>query len=157
MYLFAGAEAPPDDADGDAADGSDPVVFQPLAFDGLNAVVPYQIAFVEAGDYTVAATCHFDVDASPESSEYDPGAASGERGLRDHGVDDEWPGHRRARCDYDGEPAVGVADAEASMASAGTGMTAVMTRPAVQANTSVPPLRAICGNPFASFRPQARR
>jgi len=81
LYLFAGADAPPDDADSDASDGIDPVVFQPLEFDGLNSVVPYQIAFVETGDYTVAATCHFDVDASPESSEYDPGAASGGAGF----------------------------------------------------------------------------
>ena len=81
LYLFAGADAPPDDADGDASDGIGPVLFQPLEFDGLNSVVPYQIAFVETGDYTVAATCHFDVDASPESSEYDPGAASGEAGF----------------------------------------------------------------------------
>jgi hypothetical protein len=81
VYLFAGADAAPDDADGDAADGVDPVVYLPLEYDGLNAVVPYQIAFVEAGAYTVAATCHFDVDASPEASEYDPGAANGEPGF----------------------------------------------------------------------------
>ena len=81
VYLFSGANAAPDDADGDAVDGADPVVYQPLAFDGLEAVVPYEIAFVEAGDYTVAATCHFDVDASPEVSEYNPGAASGEPGF----------------------------------------------------------------------------
>jgi hypothetical protein len=81
LYLFGGPGAAPDDADGDAADGSEPIVYQPLEFDGLNAVLPYRIAFVEAGDYTVAATCQFDVDASPESSEYDPGAASGEPGF----------------------------------------------------------------------------
>ena len=81
VYLFPGLDATPDDADGDATDGADPVVYQPLAFDGLNAVVPYQMAFVETGDYTVAATCHFDVDVSPESSEYDPGSASGEPGF----------------------------------------------------------------------------
>jgi hypothetical protein len=81
VYLFGGAGALPDDADGDAADGADPVVYQPLEYDGLNAVVPYRVAFVEAGGYTVAATCDFDVDASPESSEYDPGAASGEPGF----------------------------------------------------------------------------
>ena len=81
IYLFAGADATPDDADGDVGDGADPVVYQPLAFDGLEAVVPFEIAFVEAGDYTVAATCHFDVDASPEESEYNPGAASGEPGF----------------------------------------------------------------------------
>ena len=81
IYLFAGADATPDDADGDAADGADPVVYQPLTFDGLESVVPYEVAFVEAGNYTVAATCHFDVDASPEASEYNPGAASGEPGF----------------------------------------------------------------------------
>ena len=81
LYLFAGADAAPDDTDGDASDGVDPVVFQPLEFDGINPVVPYRVAFVETGEYTVAATCHFDVDASPESSEYDPGAASGEAGF----------------------------------------------------------------------------
>jgi hypothetical protein len=62
-------------------DGAEPVVFLPLDFDGVNAVVHYHIAFVEAGDYTVAATCQFDVDASPEVSEYDPAAASGEPGF----------------------------------------------------------------------------
>ena len=81
IYLFAGTDATPDDADGDVSDGADPVVYQPLAFDGLEAVVPYEIAFVEAGDYTVAATCHFDVDASPEESDYDAGAANGEPGF----------------------------------------------------------------------------
>jgi len=81
VYLFAGTDVLPDDTDGDTADGADPVVYQPLDFDGLNAVVPFQIAFVEAGDYTVAATCSFDVDASPELSEYDAGAASGEAGF----------------------------------------------------------------------------
>ncbi|HEU4515756.1 MAG TPA: DUF4382 domain-containing protein [Steroidobacteraceae bacterium] len=81
VYLFAGAAATPDDADGDGADGLDPVVYQPLPYDGLDPVVPYEIAFVEAGEYTVAATCNFDVDASPEASEYDPGAASGEPGF----------------------------------------------------------------------------
>jgi hypothetical protein len=81
VYLFAGTDVLPDDADGDDTDGADPVVYMPLEFDGLDAVVPYQIAFVEAGDYTVAATCNFDVDASPEASEYDAGAASGEAGF----------------------------------------------------------------------------
>ena len=81
VYLFAGAGATPDDADGDGADGADPVVYQPLPYDGLDPVVPFEVAFVEAGEYTVAATCHFDVDSSPESSEYDPGAASGQPGF----------------------------------------------------------------------------
>jgi uncharacterized protein DUF4382 len=81
VYLFAGHGAAPDDADGIADDGADPVVYQPLEFDGVNPVVHYHIAFVETGDYTVAATCNFDVDASPEASEYDPLAASGEPGF----------------------------------------------------------------------------
>lgn len=81
IYLFNGATATPDDMDSDAADAPDPVVFNPLAFDGLETVVPYQFAMVEAGTYTVAATCDFAVDASTEESEYDPGAASGEPGF----------------------------------------------------------------------------
>jgi hypothetical protein len=81
LYLFAGGGVLPDDADGDGSDGADPVVYQPLEYDGLNAVVPYQIAFVESGAYTVAATCQFGVDASPETTEYDPAAASGDPGF----------------------------------------------------------------------------
>jgi len=81
LYLFTGAAVAPDDADGVADDGADPIIFQPLAFDGLNPVVPYSFSFVEAGTYTLAATCDFDVDVSPEVSEYDPGAVSGEPGF----------------------------------------------------------------------------
>jgi uncharacterized protein DUF4382 len=81
VYLFSGHGATTDDADGSADDGADPVVYLPLDFDGVNPVVHYHIAFVEAGDYTVAATCQFDVDASPEVSEYDPAAGSGEPGF----------------------------------------------------------------------------
>ena len=82
IYLFSGAAVPPDDMDGVAGDGADPIVFQPLVFDGVETVVPYGFSFVEAGTYTVAATCDFDVDASPEVSEYDPGAADGEAGFQ---------------------------------------------------------------------------
>ncbi|MBM4220080.1 MAG: DUF4382 domain-containing protein [Gammaproteobacteria bacterium] len=78
VYLFLGHDATPDDADGSADDGADPVVYLPLEFDGVNSVAHYHIAFVEAGDYSVAATCNFDVDASPEVSEYDPSATSGQ-------------------------------------------------------------------------------
>ncbi|MEX0734882.1 MAG: DUF4382 domain-containing protein [Steroidobacteraceae bacterium] len=81
IYLFGGNGVTPDDADGDAADGADPILHEPLEFDGLNAVVPYRFAFVEAGNYSVAATCNFDVDASPEDSEYNPQAADGESGF----------------------------------------------------------------------------
>jgi hypothetical protein len=82
VYLFNGATATPDDMDGDAADGADPVVFKPLAYDGLEAVVPYRFAMVEAGTYTVAATCDFGVDALPDASEYNPGAADGQPGFQ---------------------------------------------------------------------------
>lgn len=82
VYLFSGGSATPDDADGNAVDGVDPIVFQPLVFDGLQTLVPYRFAFVEAGTYTVAATCDFTVDVSPEVSEYNPGAASGEPGYQ---------------------------------------------------------------------------
>jgi hypothetical protein len=82
IYLFGGAAATPDDNDGNAADGADPIVYQPLPFDGFQTVVAYQFAMVEAATYTVAATCNFGVDASPEVSEYNPGAASGEPGFQ---------------------------------------------------------------------------
>ncbi len=81
IYLFSGGATTPDDMDGVAADGIDPIVFKPIEFDGLEAVVPYQFALVAAGSYTFAATCDFGVDASPAASEYDPGAATGEPGF----------------------------------------------------------------------------
>ena len=81
IYLFTGTGVTPDDTDGDPADGADPIVYLPLAFDGLVTVVPYRFAMVEAGSYTIAATCDFGVDASPETSEFDPAAASGEPGF----------------------------------------------------------------------------
>lgn len=81
IYLFAGADATPDDMDGDAADAADPVLFEPLVPAATETTVTYRFEFVEAGSYTVAATCDFDVDASPEVSEYDPGAADGEPGF----------------------------------------------------------------------------
>jgi hypothetical protein len=76
LYLFSGAGAEPDDMDGIATDGADPVVYQGLANDGITTTVPYAIPFVEAGAYTIAATCDYDVDASPGASEYDPTAAA---------------------------------------------------------------------------------
>jgi hypothetical protein len=82
IYLFTGAAAIPDDMDGDAVDGADPILFRPLAFDGLQALIPYSFSFVEAGTYTVAATCDFNVDVSPESSEYNPDAANGQPGYQ---------------------------------------------------------------------------
>ena len=82
VYLFTGAAVPPDDVDSVASDGADPLIVQSLPFDGVNAVVPYQFAFVEAATYTLAATCDLDVDVSPEVSEYNPGAANGEPGFQ---------------------------------------------------------------------------
>lgn len=76
LYLFTGAGATPDDMDGSATDGADPVLYRGLPNDGITTSVPYSIPFVEAGAYTVAATCDYDVDASPGASEYDPTAVA---------------------------------------------------------------------------------
>jgi hypothetical protein len=88
VYLFDGAGATPDDQDGDDTDGADPVVYKSLEVDPLagDSVASYSIPFVDAGDsgsasYTVAFTCNYDVDESPEASEYDPGAIDGEPGF----------------------------------------------------------------------------
>lgn len=82
IYLFTGAGATPDDVDGVTDDGADPIIVQPLAFDGMNALVSYSLAFVEAGSYTLSATCDLDIDASPEASEYDPAAMDGQPGFQ---------------------------------------------------------------------------
>ena len=74
LYLFSGAGATPDDMDGSATDGADPVTYRGLPNDGIATTVGYTLHFVEAGAYTVAATCNYDVDASPSASEYDPTA-----------------------------------------------------------------------------------
>ena len=74
LYLFRGAGATPDDMDGNAADGADPVTYRGLTNDGIATTVSYTLHFVETGAYTVAATCQYDVDASPSVSEYDPTA-----------------------------------------------------------------------------------
>lgn len=88
VYLFDGADAIPDDQDGVAADGVDPVVYDSLEVDALvgGTVVSYTIPFVDAGDegsaeYTVAFTCNFDVDVRSDVSEYDPAAADGAPGI----------------------------------------------------------------------------
>ncbi len=81
LYLFAGGSATPDDQDGDGVDGADPVVFLPLAYDGVNPVVTTSIPFVEAGNYTVAATCDFDHDAA-DANDYRASALAGEAGYQ---------------------------------------------------------------------------
>lgn len=81
LYLFAGSAATPDDQDGDSADGADPIVYQPLEYDGVNTAVSLTIPFIEVGTYTVAATCNFDVDAA-ETNDYDPNATQGQPGYQ---------------------------------------------------------------------------
>jgi hypothetical protein len=81
LYLFAGGAATPDDQDGDSADGPDPIVYEPVAYDGVNTSVPITIPFVEVGNYTLAATCNFDVDAA-DANDYNPTAAQGAAGYQ---------------------------------------------------------------------------
>ena len=81
IYLFSGGTATPDDQDGDSTDGADPVVYEPLVYDGVNPTVTATIPFVEVGTYTLAATCDLDVDAA-DTNDYNPGAAQGAPGYR---------------------------------------------------------------------------
>lgn len=81
LYLFNGGTATPDDQDGDAADGADPVLYQPVAYDGVNTSVTVDIPFVEAGTYTLAATCDFDVDVA-DTNDYDASALEAEPGFQ---------------------------------------------------------------------------
>ncbi len=81
LYLFSGGTATPDDQDGDAADGADPIVYQPLAYDGVNTTVTINIPFVEVGTYTLAATCNFDVDVA-DTNDYNPSALQGAPGFQ---------------------------------------------------------------------------
>ncbi|MBM4229692.1 MAG: hypothetical protein FJ184_02945 [Gammaproteobacteria bacterium] len=64
----------PDDMDGVATHGVDPLIYQPLTPAAPGAPVNHSFQFPAAGDYTVAATCQADVDADPTRSEYDPTA-----------------------------------------------------------------------------------
>jgi len=81
LYLFAGASAVPDDQDGDTTDGADPIVFLPMAYDGVNTNVSVTIPFIEVGSYTVAATCNVDVD-TPDGNDYIPNATAGQPGYQ---------------------------------------------------------------------------
>jgi hypothetical protein len=72
VYVFAGGGVTPDDMDGDATDGVDPLVYQPLTPPTPGTSATYSLPFLESGDYTVAFTCRFNVDADPTRSEYDP-------------------------------------------------------------------------------------
>jgi hypothetical protein len=74
VYVYEGSSVTPDDMDGVATDGVDPLIYQPLTPAAPGAPVNYSFQFLAAGDYTVAATCQADVDADPTRSEYDPTA-----------------------------------------------------------------------------------
>ena len=81
LYLFSGGAATPDDQDGDVADGADPVLYEPIPYDGVNPSVSIDLPFVEVGSYTLAATCNFDVDAA-DANDYNPSAAQGAPGFQ---------------------------------------------------------------------------
>jgi hypothetical protein len=81
LYLFSGAAATPDDQDGDAADGADPVIYLPVPNDGVATAPTVSIPFVEVGTYTLAATCNFDVDAA-DANDYNPSAVQGAPGYQ---------------------------------------------------------------------------
>lgn len=82
VYLFEGPGAVPDDMDGDEADGPDPLVYKALEPDEVDGTLAsYSIHFLEEGEYTVAFTCQYDVDAEPDVSEYDVNASEGEPGY----------------------------------------------------------------------------
>lgn len=74
VYVHEGSSVTPDDMDGVATHGVDPLIYQPLTPAAPGAPVNYSFQFLAAGDYTVAATCQADVDADPTRSEYDPTA-----------------------------------------------------------------------------------
>lgn len=84
LYVFSGATATPDDADGDTVDdgGTDPVVYMPIPYDGVTTMVPITIPFMATGSYTVAATCNFNVDTAPDVNDYIPNAAAGQTGYQ---------------------------------------------------------------------------
>jgi len=81
VYVFeqdvAGTPTTPDDMDGDDANGRDPLLYFPVAWDGTNDTTSFEVAFMATGRYTVAATCQYAVDAAPDVDEYDPNAAPG--------------------------------------------------------------------------------
>ncbi len=81
LYLFSTGSAVPDDQDGSSTDGADPIVYQPVVYDGVNTKVPVTIPFVAVGTYTLAATCNFDVDKA-DSDDYNPNATQGQPGYQ---------------------------------------------------------------------------
>jgi hypothetical protein len=81
VYLFTGGAATPDDQDGDAADGADPIVYQPVPYDGVNTSVTINVPFLETGTYTAAVTCDFDVDAA-DTNDFNASAVQGAPGFQ---------------------------------------------------------------------------
>jgi hypothetical protein len=81
LYLFAGSTATPDDQDSDPVDGADPVIYLPLAYDGVNTSITTTIPFVEVGAYTVAATCDLDIDRA-DANDYNAAATQGTAGFQ---------------------------------------------------------------------------
>jgi hypothetical protein len=81
LYLFSGGTATPDDQDGSATDGADPIIYQPLTYDGVNTSVAVNIPFLEAGTYSLAATCNFDIDVA-DTNDYNPTAVQGAPGFQ---------------------------------------------------------------------------
>lgn len=78
VYVYTGADATPDDMDGNAADGPDPLVYGPVSLPTQSGTAAtYTIRFVEPGAYTVAATCYFDIDTDPATSEFTPVSTGG--------------------------------------------------------------------------------
>ena len=59
VYAYSGAGVTPDDVDGDSGD---PIATGLVEMDAGTGEFNYTIAFLEAGDYTVAFTCEADLD-----------------------------------------------------------------------------------------------
>jgi hypothetical protein len=68
VYLFAGANAVPDDLDLAPAPDVDPFVSVPVALDTASGEYRFRLAFLESGDYTAAFTCDGAAD-TPEGDE----------------------------------------------------------------------------------------
>ena len=51
-------------------------MYQPLPPPAPGTPANYALPFIESGEYTVAFTCRFGVDADPTRGEYDPASVS---------------------------------------------------------------------------------
>ena len=66
VYVFEGSGITPDDIDGD---GVEPVVTALLKYDVVSGFYGYQAAFLLAGDYTLAFSCHADREDIEENED----------------------------------------------------------------------------------------